>query len=491
MKDSDTTGPGREAPPLTPEENAGLGKAARQHPLTVEESAALGKAARQRLPREALSAWDPPAGRPDPLALLEAQAAARIPELIPIRYGRMLASPLAFFRGATAIMASDLSFTTNSGLGVQLCGDAHLGNFGGFASPERELVFDINDFDETLPGPWEWDVRRLAASIEIAGRVRGFPEGKRRAMLLSALGEYRGAMREFAAQSTLDVWYTLLDPARIRQRWGAAGPFKEVGKLAAGAPSPQDNQHAVEKLTRRVAGRLRIASHPPLVVPLDELLPGEAGRQAGQALDSLLRAYQKSLPDDRRRLLEQFQTADVARKVVGIGSLGLRCWIVLLAGRGADDLLFLQYKEAQASVLEPYLGKSRYAEHGKRVVEGQHLMQAASDIFLGWERAGAELDGAPHDFYVRQLYDWKLSVNLESISYTELSIYTQMCAWTLARAHARTGDRVAIAAYLGKSDRFERALAGFAAAYAAQNRRDYQALVEAVNAGRVKAMEGI
>jgi len=462
--------------------------------LTVAERAAIGRAARAKVPRSAQAAWNPPSDRPDPVALLEAQAATRIPELIPIRYRRMLISPFAFYRGAAAIMASDLAATPDSGLITQLCGDAHLANFGGFASPERDIVFDINDFDETLPGPWEWDVKRLAASFEVAGRQRGFTSPQTRAIVLACAGEYRRTMREFAGMPNLDVWYTLLDGARIKARWGVASQARDVKKVETELTLAHagDNLRVFEKLTECVDNQLRIVSHPPLVVPIEKLLPEQISRrQAEQIVQNYITAYRKTLPDDLRRLHEQFHYLHMARKVVGVGSVGTRAWVILLAGRDEDDLLFLQYKEAQASVLEPYARKSRFADHGRRVVEGQHLMQAASDIFLGWERVQEQMDGQLHDYYVRQLWDWKLSADIETMSADELKIYAEMCGWTLARAHARAGDRIAIAAYLGKSDAFDQALAAFAAAYADQNQRDFRALEKAVKNGRVKAEIGV
>jgi uncharacterized protein (DUF2252 family) len=465
------------------------------HHYRPEERAALGKAARLKTSREMHGAWGPAGDRPDPVALLEAQAATRLPELVPIRYGRMLTSPFAFYRGAAAIMASDLGMMPNTGLQVQLCGDAHLANFGGFASPERDIVFDINDFDETLPGPWEWDVKRLATSVEIASRERGFDARQRRSIVLSTVGEYRGAMREFASMRNLDVWYALLDATKIQARWGVTAKAKDIKKIEADftpRAHTRDNLRAFEKLTHRIDDQLKIVSHPPLIVPVEELLAGPSDRfQMVKTFQDFLHAYVKTLPDDLRRLLSQFRYVHLARKVVGVGSVGTRTWIALLLGRDDGDPLFLQFKETQASVLEPYAGKSRFMEHGKRVVEGQRLMQAASDIFLGWERVPEGLDGKPHDFYVRQLWDWKLSADVETMSPKEMIIYGEMCGWTLARAHARSGDRIAIAAYLGKGEAFDQALADFAVAYADQNQRDYQALVDAVKSERLKAETGV
>ena len=463
-----------------------------RHP-TPADRAASGKTARLKTPRELHGTWAPAADRPDPLDLLEAQAVTRIPELIPIRYGRMLASPFAFYRGAAVIMASDLATLPNTGLYAQVCGDAHLANFGGFASPERDIVFDINDFDETLPGPWEWDVKRLAASVEIASRERGFDGKTRRAVVLATVGEYRRAMREFAGMRNLDVWYAFLDASKIQSRWGAISRAKDVRKIEANFSQVhlRDNQRAFEKLTHRVGDQIRIVSHPPLVVPVEELLPESGGSQNTQkTFEDYIRTYGKTLVDDRRHILEQFRFIHLARKVVGVGSVGTRTWIALLLGKDDEDPLFLQIKEAQASVLEPYAGKSKFADHGKRVVEGQRLMQAASDIFLGWERVSEGLDGQAHDFYVRQMWDWKISADVESMPPKELILYAEMCAWTLARAHARSGDRLAISAYLGKGDAFDQSMVDFSVAYADQNERDYQALVEAVKSGRIKAETG-
>ena len=463
------------------------------HHRTPAERAAVGKAARSKSPRELHTAWEPSGDRPDPVDLLEAQAAARIPELVPIRYGRMLASPFAFYRGAAAIMAADLASMPNTGLHAQLCGDAHLANFGGFASPERELVLDINDFDETLPGPWEWDLKRLAASLEIAGRERGFDARTRRRLVLAGVGEYHRAMREFAGMRNLDLWYLHLDPAALQSRWGMSAKPKAMKALQADFAQGyhRDNRRALEKLTARVNGQLRIVATPPLIVPIEDLLPDVEQDQFEETIRAFIRRYRPSLQPDRRRLLESFQYAHLARKVVGVGSVGTRAWILLMLGRDDADPLFLQVKEAGASVLEPYLTRSVYANHGQRVVEGQQLMQAASDIFLGWDRAPVGLDGQSHDFYVRQLWDWKISADVAVMAPGELQVYGKMCNWTLARAHARSGDPIAMAAYLGKGEAFDAALAEFAVAYADQNERDYQALVAAVKNGRVRAETGI
>jgi uncharacterized protein (DUF2252 family) len=463
-----------------------------RHP-SLQERASAGRAARKKTPRLNQAILNAQADRPDPVALLEEQGKTRLPELLPIRYGRMLASPFAFYRGAAAIMAGDLAHTPDTGLQVQLCGDAHLANFGGFASPERDLVFDINDFDETLPGPWEWDLKRLATSFEIAGRERGFKKKECRTIVLTAVAEYRRAMAEFAVMSNLDVWYSLLDEARMVARWGATAKPKVIKafSLDFAVAHSRDNARAFEKLTWRVDGRLQLVSTPPLVVSIAELLPQADSRSLDHELRMVVRKFRQSLQSDRRHLLEKYEVVDIARKVVGVGSVGLRSWIVLLVGPDEKDTLFLQYKEAQASVLEAHLGKNPYTAHGRRVVEGQRLMQAVSDIFLGWDSGISLLDHIRRDFYVRQLMDWKLSINTEIMTPGELSLYGQMCGWTLARAHARSGDGIALTAYLGNSDLFDQALADFASAYADQNERDFQALTAAAKSGRIKAETGI
>jgi len=460
---------------------------------TLAERIALGKAVRSKVPRSAHATWDPPADRPDPIDLLEAQAATRLSELVPIRYGRMLASPFAFYRGAAVIMASDLARMPNTGLFTQLCGDAHLANFGGFASPERELILDLNDFDETLPGPWEWDLKRLAASIEIACRERSFDDKTRRSLVLATVAEYHRAMREFAELGNLDMWYLHLDPRQARARFGVSAKQKSIKAFEADLSKAyhRDNQRAFEKLTRRVNGELKIAPNPPLVVPIEDIASGTDPEQVVDALRRALRVYRSSLQPDLRHLLETFQYVHIARKVVGVGSVGTLTWILLMTGRDDHDPLFLQVKEAQPSVLEPHLTESVYAENGERVVRGQQLMQAASDILLGWLKVQSGFDEKPHEFYIRQLWDWKISLDVERMKPGEMMIYGRMCGWTLARAHARSGDRVAISAYLGKGDVIDNSLADFAVAYADQNERDYQALVAAVKDNRVKAETGI
>jgi uncharacterized protein (DUF2252 family) len=460
--------------------------------FTCDERAARGRAARTETPRTSHASLEPAAGR-DPLALLDADNEGRVPELIPIRYGRMLVSPFAFYRGAAAVMAHDLASTPRAGLNVQLCGDAHLANFGGFASPERAMVFDLNDFDETLPGPFEWDVKRLAASFEIASRHRNLGTKERRTVVVTALRSYREATRRFAAMRNLDIWYAQQDiaslEAELRSRHDVA-QARAVARSAAKART-KDSMKAFSRLTHDVDGVPRIVSDPPLIVPIAELVEEDDAAELEDALRDLVRAYRRTLQGDRRKLLERFRYVDMARKVVGVGSVGTRCWIMLMLGRDDRDPLFLQVKEARPSVLEPVLGGSEFANHGQRVVEGQRLMQASSDIFLGWVRNTRTFDGAERDFYVRQLWDWKTSVDLEAILPRGLELYAQACGWTLARAHARSGDCVAIGAYLGKSDVFDLAVADFAAAYADLNERDYAALVTAARTGVVEAKEGL
>jgi uncharacterized protein (DUF2252 family) len=460
--------------------------------LTVEERVARGRAARREVPRSSHAGFSPGGHRLDPVALLEQQAVTRVPELVPIRYGRMLVSPFTFFRGAALIMAADLAGTPRSGITAQVCGDAHLMNFGVFASPERRLEFGINDFDETCPGPWEWDVKRLAASFAIAGRDRGFSTKERTRVLLTLLGEYRSGMHEFAAMTNLAVWYSHIDvEAAIHElQTGVSAAVRKRAEANVAKARTRDSLHAFDKLTRVVGGQRRIISDPPLVQPIEELFEGMERDQILDFVRAVVRSYRRTLPSDRRHLLEDFRLADVARKVVGVGSVGTRAWIVLMFGRDDTDPLFLQAKEAEASVLEEYVGRTRHGNHGERVVQGQHLMQAASDIFLGWDRT-IGVDGTVRDFYVRQLRDWKGSVVVETMTPSTMSRYAGLCATTLARAHARSGDRIAIASYLGNSDSFDVAIAEFAEAYADQNERDYEALVEAERSGRITVQRGL
>jgi uncharacterized protein (DUF2252 family) len=454
--------------------------------MNVSERAARGKAARSVSSRSAHAGWEPADGREDPVAILERQAATRVPELVPIRYGRMSASPFAFFRGAAAVMAADLAATPTSGLRVQACGDAHLANFGAFAAPDRRLVFDLNDFDESLPGPWEWDLKRLAASFAIAGRENGFKRGERAAAVGAAARSYREAMRAFAGQTNLEVWYARLDVESAIGEIEAEPELAKRARKGVAKARAKDSVRALEKLTHLVDGELRIRADPPLIVPAEDLVDSAESRGLEQIMLEVLESYRESLPEDRRHLLDGYRYRHLARKVVGVGSVGTRAWIVLHTGSGDSDPLFLQAKEAEASVLEPYAGASRFANHGQRVVEGQRLMQAASDIFLGWCSA-LGIDGRRRDFYVRQLWDWKRSVEVERLTPHGLELYARMCGWTLARAHARSGDRIAIGAYLGGGDSFDRAIAAFAESYADQSERDHAALVAAIDDGRVAA----
>jgi uncharacterized protein (DUF2252 family) len=459
---------------------------------TVAERAARGRAARVQVPRSVHGEWAPASDRPDPVELLEEQAATRVPELVPIRYGRMLTSPFAFFRGGAYLMASDLAAVPRTGLSTQLCGDAHLSNFGGYAAPDRTLVFSLNDFDETLPGPFEWDLKRLVASFAVAGRELGFDDAQRRQVLLTTTREYRGAMASFATMTNLEIWYSRLDVDEIARLWGSRASLKQQKRLEQNVAKARakDSMRAFSKLTQLVDGEPRIVGDPPLLVPLEDLLPDSQHHAINEAAREIIRAYRRTLPRDRRKLLERYRYVHAARKVVGVGSVGTRAWIMLLLGRDGGDPLFLQFKEAQRSVLEPFLGKSQFTQHGQRVVEGQRLMQSASDILLGWERI-AGLDGIVRDFYIRQLWDAKGSAMVETMDPSTLELYGEICAWTLARAHARSGDAVAIASYLGKGDTFDRALAAFSEAYADQNERDFRALAEAAASGRVEVTTGL
>jgi uncharacterized protein (DUF2252 family) len=460
--------------------------------LTPDERSARGKAARAEVPRSAHATWEPPSTRPDPVELLERQATTRVPELVPIRYGRMLVSPFTFYRGAAAVMASDLASTPRSGLRAQTCGDAHLANFGFFASPERDLVFDINDFDETLPGPWEWDVKRLAASLTIAGRENGYEEKMRRGIAAKAAGDYRIAMRTFAQMRNMDVWYARAEVGSILQRIQTQIDPKRLKLLekAIDKMRTRDSMQAFAKLTQVVDGEPRIVGDPPLIVPVEDLVQGIARDELIERLRDIIRGYRRTLASDRSHLLEEFRFVHLARKVVGVGSVGTRAWIALMLGRDDQDPLFLQLKEAQPSVLEAHVGRSQYSNSGQRVVAGQRLMQGASDIFLGWQRVEG-IDGKQRDFYVRQLRDWKGSLESSSMLPRGMGLYAGLCGWTLARAHARSGDRIAIASYLGNGTVFEDAIAEFAERYADQNEKDHAALVEAVASGRVVAQTGV
>jgi len=488
------------------------------HP-SIDERKAKGLEARDRTPLSSHTKWRPAADRPDPVALLEEQNRTREPDLVPVRHGRMMVSPFTFYRGAAKIMATDLKDTPVAGLEAQLCGDAHLSNFGAFASPERILLFDLNDFDETLPGPFEYDVKRMAASFTIAGRNNRFSKADIRAATLASVTAYREAIAEFAQMRTMDIWYAHLDEHELIS--GIRGLVTDAASEAKGAKKEKerkkekkdqmeekqakqaekravqavekahtrDSLQALSKLGELVDGRYRIVSQPPIVVPLRDLAAtyGLSAGEAERGIHERFRNYRGTLQDDRRHLLEQFQIVDAARKVVGVGSVGTRAFIVLLEGRDAQDPLFLQIKEATASVLEPYVRKSRYRQHGERVVQGQRMMQAASDIYLGWTKG---LDESRH-FYWRQLRDMKGSAIVEAMTPFALTFYARTCGWTLARAHARSGDPVATAEYLGDSAEFDNSITDFSERYADQNERDYQEFVVAIKAGRLEALEGV
>jgi uncharacterized protein (DUF2252 family) len=456
------------------------------------EDAERGRAARTMTPRSSHAGWEPAADREDPVAILRRQAEPRVAELLPIRYGRMAASPFAFYRGAAAVMAADLAATPDSGLVVQVCGDAHISNFGGFAAPDRRLVFGPNDFDETLPGPWEWDVKRMAASIEIAARELGLGMKKRRRIVAGAVAQYRGGMREFAAETMLQAWYERLDADQLTARFGTQldADGRELFDRTFAKGRRKDSGRAARKLTEESGGELRFASAPPLLTPLHELEESTDPDERTAWVRGVLDAYADGLHADREHLFRSYRFVDMARKVVGVGSVGTRAWVFLFVSQGAGDPLVLQAKEAVASVLEPHLGASEFANHGERVVRGQRMMQAATDIFLSWQRSTG-LDGLEHDFYVRQLWDWKASADLSRMSEHGLVTYTRACAWSLARSHARSGDRLAIAAYLGKGERFDAAIAEFSARYADRNEADHARLLEAIAAGELEATEGV
>ncbi len=488
--------------------------------LSLNERLAEGSKARDRTPLSSHSGWTAAVDRPDPVGLLEQQDKTREPDLVPVRHGRMMVSPFTFYRGAAKIMAVDLKDTPVAGLRVQLCGDAHLSNFGMFASPERRLMFDLNDFDETLPGPFEYDVKRMAASFVIAGRNNGFSKADARAVALASVAAYREAMAEFAQMPTMDLWYAHFDEDRLQSviQGAMAGAAKEekkdkkdkapkkkeqkdakqdkVVKEAArraeknlAKAHTRDSIQALSKLGELVDGQYRIVSQPPVIIPARDLAAtyGWSPDDVMPMLHEQFRAYRATLQDDRRKLLERFRIVDAARKVVGVGSVGTRAFIILLQGRDAQDPLFLQVKEATASVLEASLPRSRYRQHGERVVQGQRMMQAASDIFLGWTKG---VDVRRH-FYWRQLRDMKGSALVELMAPITLTYYGQMCGWTLARAHARSGDAVAIAEYLGRDDTFDRSVIDFCERYADRNDQDYEEFVKAVRAGRLEAVEGV
>ena len=461
------------------------------HP-TATERAARGRAERAEVPRSSHAGFDAPAHRRDPVELLEEQAQTRVPELVPIRYGRMLLSPFTFFRGGAYLMAADLAGAPRTGLHVQLCGDAHLSNFGVYAAPDRRLVFSVNDFDETLPGPFEWDVKRLVASFAVAGRDRGVGAVERGRINTAVARAYREAVRDLATARNLDLWYARVDVEEIARQFNAQATGKERKRLEGNLAKTRakDSLKAFSKLTAMVDGRPRIVSDPPLVVPIEEVAAAEEAHVVEGFVQAVLHSYRSTLPADRRRLLERYKYAHAARKVVGVGSVGTRAWIALMLGRDDADPLFLQLKEAEASVLEPFLGRSEFANHGERVVEGQRLMQSASDLMLGWLQLQAP-DGPVRDFYVRQLWDAKGSAIVEAMEPRTLMAYARLCGWTLAKAHARSGDAVAIASYLGSGDVFDRAMAAFAEDYADQNERDYDAVRHAVASGRIVAETGL
>ena len=459
---------------------------------TPEERAAHGRKARELVPRSKHGDWAPPADRTDPLEILALQATTRVPDLVPIRYGRMAASPFAFFRGAAAVMAADLAHEVHSHLDVQLCGDAHLVNFGGFATPERDMIFDVNDFDETLPGPFEWDLKRLAASIEVAARSRGFDDVLRAKLVALSSRGYREAIRDFGAIGQLDVWYQRLDAVTLLNRWGSEagqtvieGFQKRVEKART-----KDHLKAVARLTEHRDGKLRFRADPPLLTPFDELVA--AGHEA-ESIDSLVSAldgYRVTLNGDRQHLLSRYVFTDLARKVVGVGSVGTRCWVALFIGRDEGDPLVLQIKEAEHSVAEPFLEPSQYPNMGERVVEGQLLVQSASDIFLGWDTLRG-IDGVTRDFYFRQMWDWKLSPDIDNMTVATFEVYAQMCGWVLALGHARSGDAIAIGSYLGAGPRFDEAMCRFASAYADQNELDHQALKFAIATNKIHAISDV
>jgi len=463
-------------------------------PLTRESSGTSGKEARQRAPRSSQAGWTPDPKRTGPVEVLAEQDESRVPELVPVRYGRMLASAFTFYRGAAGIMAADLASGSDSGLRVQLCGDAHLSNFGVFQAPDRRLVFDINDFDETHPGPFEWDVKRLAASVAIGARDRGFKAKERRVAVLASVREYRDAIATFATMNEIDVWYSRLDVADIASRWQkkvTKGDRRRLERSVAKARN-KDSLRALEKLTETNGSGLRIASRPPLLVPIDELAKreGEDVDEVALLIKGLLDEYRATLDDQARVLAGRYRYVDAAHKVVGVGSVGTRAWIVLLVGRDERDPLFLQVKEAGASVLEPFAEPSGFDHHGHRVVAGQRLMQAAGDVLLGWLSVDG-IDGKKRDFYVRQLWDGKGSAEIESMGPQTMAGYAGLCGWSLARAHARTGDRHAIAAYLGKGDAFDHAIADFSEAYADQNEADYETLLDAQRSGQLNVESGV
>jgi uncharacterized protein (DUF2252 family) len=453
--------------------------------VSVEERWARGRALRERAPRSSHADWSPGTDRPDPVALLEAQNADRVTWLVPIRRGRMSASPFTFFRGAARIMAADLAATPTTGLDVQACGDAHLANFGLYASPERELVFDLNDFDETIDGPWEWDIKRLAASFTIAARHNGLKKSVGRRVAERVLRAYREAMAKFAEKRYTDVFYAMLSADDMLSATKDKHRRQRLRALDEKAKSKTSIQ-ALHKLTEAVAGEYRIRHVPPVLIPLRHARPEHGGERLRQRLLRSFKAYEATVPHHCKRLLDRYRPIDIAFKMVGVGSVGTECFVLLLEGRDRSDPLFLQIKQAGRSVLEEYLSPGPYDHQGRRVVEGQRLMQAVSDPFLGWAR---ETDSG-RDFYWRQLRDWKGSVNIDDLAAPDLHFYARLCGWTLARAHARSGDPIAISGYLGSSDAFDKAVARFADVYADQNERDYAQFIEQIESGKLEAETG-
>jgi len=486
----DTKGDGTQESTEENREGLALGEASAYR--SAQERAELGKSVRARVPRGGHAELSVESDRPDPIALLEEQAVTRVPELVPIRYGRMLQSPFAFFRGAALVMASDLARTPRTDFIVQACGDAHMSNFGVFGTPERHLVFDVNDFDETLPGPWEWDVKRLAVSLAVAARCREFSPKVRRKIVLAAVATYRQAMREFAQMRNIDVWYARLDIDQVMSELGShlRAVTRQRTEAALAKARTHDSLQALAKLTEIVDGQHRVISNPPLIVPLEEILPDKEADAVYEQIRQLLDDYRRTLPASLRTLLDQYELVHMARKVVGVGSVGTRSWILLLQGRDSGDPLFLQAKQAQPSVLERFVEKSEFTNQGARVVAGQQAMQASSDIFLGWGRDEAIMS-SEIDFYFRQLRDWKGSINIDQMEPFGMAPYAQLCGWTLARAHARSGDRIAIASYLGGGKCFDEAIATFSEDYADLNQRDYERLQQAVAEGSVVALEGL
>ncbi len=445
---------------------------------TSAELYAVGKSLREKCPRSAHAVWKAADNRPDPLRLLEQDNKGRIPELIPIRYGRMVQTPFTFYRGAALNMAADLAATPISGIRVQACGDCHLLNFGVYGTPERRLVFDINDLDETLPAPWEWDVKRLAASIVLACRNNGFSQGDARDAVLACVRSYRERMAEYSDLPVLEVWYASIDIDKLNVKVKDKDAVRRARKRIAAARARNVLEHDFPKLAAGAGQAPTIKDNPPLIYHLS----GKEGEDLLTRSREAYAGYRKTLQDDRRVLLDRYEVKDVAVKVVGVGSVGTHCYVALLMASERDPL-FLQVKEARRSVLEPYAGKSIYPNHGQRVVNGYRLMQSASDIFLGWTKSTFG-----QDVYVRQLRDMKISAQTELFSRRWMVEYAGFCGWALARAHARSGAPARISGYLGKTDVFDKAIATFASAYADQSERDHATLKKAARSGRVEVV---